>query len=656
VIVSMSKVTLLGMEAEREALIKSLMDFGAVEISPIDADEYKEVAGTPAVQEDLSRVDSELAKAAAALESLSEYKPVKKGFFQNRRVVTISEFERINNNRSAVWGSIDRIREQEERLTALKAEENRLKNLQLSLIPWKGMTVPLETTGTQKTAFQYGTIPSIQSWDIIETECAESLPFTVLEKIESDRDQHYFYFVTLDETREDCLTWLKSRGYNRVTFPGLTGTVEENIRNIARRMEEITAERDQCAERIKKMADERESIEILYDALSMEKSRIEAAGKVLKTKKVFFIKGWIPQEYALEAKKFLESSYTVSIDIEKPAEDEEFPVLLKNRGIAEAGEPVSKMYSLPNSREIDPNAVMSPFFILFFGLMLGDGGYGLIMTLLTGFVLWKFKPEDEMRKFVKVLFYGGISTMFWGAMFGSWFGIASLVPYAVWFDMVAEPERMLSFALLFGIIHMYAGFAMKAANLIRKKQYLDALLDVGFWLIYYTGAVLFLLPYAPAIDVSKTGPFVTAGKYLLIVGAVLLVFTAGRGNKNIFTKFFGGLYSLYNVVGFLSDVLSYSRLLALGLATAIIGGIVNEMALMFNMPFILKLIITTVILLIGHAINFGINVLGAYVHSCRLQYLEFFGKFFTGGGEPFSPLKANTKYITVKPDAGINHA
>ena len=652
-IVNMSKVTLLGMESEREALMKSLMDFGAVEISTIDAEEYDDVAGAPAVQEDLSRAESELAKAAAALESLNKYSPEKKGLFQNRRVVTISEFEQISKNRNNVWNAVDRIREQEERLSALKAEENRLMNLQLSLMPWKGMTAPLETTGTQKTAFQYGTIPSILSWDLIEAEFTESLPFITLKRIESDRDQHYFYFVTLDETREDCLSWLKSHGYNRVTFPGLTGTVEDNIRKITRRLEEITAERDDCVEQIKKMADDRKSIEILHDALSMEKSRIDATGRILKTKKAFFIKGWIPQERALDAKKSLESAYTVSMEIEQPAEDEEFPVLLKNRGIAEAGEPVSGMYSLPDSREIDPNPVMSPFFILFFGLMLGDGGYGLIMTLLTGFVLWRFKLQDSTRKFLKVLFLGGISTIFWGAMFGSWFGIAQLVPYAIWFDMVAEPERMLSIALLFGVIHMYFGFAMKAANLIRRKQYLDALMDVGFWLIFYTGALLFLLPYAPAIDTSRIGSLVEIGKIMFMIGAILLLFTAGRSNKNIFTKFFGGLYSLYNVVGFLSDVLSYSRLLALGLATAIIAGIVNQMAVMFDMPMVLKIIVAIAILLVGHVINFGINALGAYVHSCRLQYLEFFGKFFTGGGKPFSPLKANTKYITVKSDAGL---
>jgi V/A-type H+-transporting ATPase subunit I len=401
------------------------------------------------------------------------------------------------------------------------------------------------------------------------------------------------------------------------------------------------------------MRSSRAAIEVLYDVLSMEKNRIEAAEKVLKTNKAFLIKGWLPQKLSDSAKKYLESNYTVSVEIEEPQEDEAFPVLLENKGLAEAGEPVLRMYSLPDSREIDPNVVMTPFFVMFFGLMLSDGGYGIILSVLSAIILWRFKLQDNTRKFMKLMFFCGLSTMFWGLMFGGWFGISALVPYAVWFDMVSNPELMLSWSLLFGVIHMYVGLALKAANLIRRGKYIDALFDAGFWYVFFTGAVLTLLPYAPAVNQETAAQLSNVGKYVLAAGAVLLILTQGRGKKGIIKKFFGGLSSLYDVIGFLSDILSYSRLLALGLATSIIAGIVNQMSVMFDMPIVLKVIVAAAILLIGHVINFGINVLGAYVHSCRLQYLEFFGKFFTGGGEPFSPLKANTKYIQLKYDAGI---
>jgi len=651
VIVKMSKITLLGMEYQREELTKTLMDLGIVEISTVDIDDYREILGNPDVNGELQRIENELANVDSALECLKRYSPPKKPLFSSRREVTLSEFNDIVKNRESVWDSVNEILRKEEYLISLKAEENRLNNLYMSLLPWRELDVPLDYSGTRKTVFQYGTIPSIVDWNSVQSELADKVPDAYIERINSDKDQHYLFLIVHKESEQECLLYLQSRGYNRVTFSGLTGTVAGNIEKINRRLHEISEERENTIEQIRALSSGRDEMEVLYDWLLMEKGRLEATEKFINTKRVFLIRGWLPERNALGVKKFLESKFIVSIDIEEPGEDEEFPVLLENRGISETGEPVIRMYSLPSSREIDPNAVMAPFFIIFFGLMFSDGGYGLILALLSGIVLWRFKLEEDMRKFMKLMFFCGLSTMFWGLMFGGWFGISSLVKYAVWFDMVGEPERMLSWSLLFGVIHIYAGYALKAANLIREKKYLDALFDVGFVYVFYTGAVFTLLPYVPAVDPDKAAPLVNAGKYLLVAGGILLVLTQGRDRKNIIGKLTGGLSSIYNVISFLSDILSYSRLLALGLATSIIASIINELSLMFDMPIVIKIIASAAILLAGHVINFGINALGAYVHSCRLQYLEFFGKFYTGGGEAFSPLKINTKYTKLKLNA-----
>jgi len=655
-IVKMSKITLLGMEKQRNALIKSLMDFGVVEISQIDEDEYKEIAKNPVVQDELSAIDARLSDINTAIKSLDKYCTEKKALFKSRRDVTFSEFEDVIKNQDEVRKTAERIKEAEDRLIWLKAEENKLNNLIMSLIPWAELHTPLETSGTQKTIFQTGTIPSTVDIDNLLVEITLKTPYFSIDIINSDAELHYVSVLVHSNDEQECFSVLKSKGYNRVVFSGLTGTVTENIKRIDKQLSQINKDREKTIEDIKEISAERKSLEILYDALNMEKSRIEASGNILETKRIFFISGWVPQELAEDVKKRLEDKYDVSITITEPAEDEEFPVLLENKGLTEAGEPVSRMYSLPSSREIDPNAVMTPFFVIFFGLMLGDGGYGIILTLATGFLLWKFKLEGSTQKFMKLLFWCGISTIFWGAMFGGWFGISSLVKYALWFDIVAQPELMLSWAFLFGAVHLLAGLAMKAANLIRKGKYLDALYDVGFWYIFFIGALLFLLPYAPEVDPHKVAPLVSIGKIMLVAGGILLILTQGRNNKNVVGKFFGGVYSLYNLVGLLSDVLSYSRLLALGLATGIISSIVNQMAVMFDLPAVIKPIASVLILLVGHTINFAINALGAYVHSCRLQYLEFFGKFFEGGGVAFKPLKANTKYITVKPDAIMQDA
>lgn len=649
----MNKITLLGMEYQREELTKTLMDLGIVDISEVNMDDYEDVAENPEVSDSLSRIASELIHISSSLDIINKYSPAKKPLFKSRRDVLVSDFYSILNNKEGIWDAVEKLHQYEEYLIKLKSEENKLSNLKQWLHPWGDLQIPLEAEGTEKTVFQYGTIPSTTKLDLVKSELIEKVPNSYIQHVNSDKEQHYVFFIVHNENQDECINHLKSFGFNRVTFPNLSGTVSDNIKRLEKEIEQIELEREKTIEQIKSMKDDRDSIEVLHDYLLMERDRLEATGKILTTNRVFLIKGWLPERNAADIKKLLEAKFVVSVEIEAPEDDEEFPVLLENKGIAETGEPVLKMYGLPNSREIDPNTVMAPFFIMFFGLMFSDGGYGLILALVTGFALLKFELEDETRKFAKLLFYCGISTVFWGMMFGGWFGISALVPYAVWFDVVSQPELLLSWSLLFGVIHVYAGFAVKAANLIRDKKYLDALFDVGFIYIFYTGAVFALLPYVPSVNADAVAPLVNIGKYLLIIGGVLLVLTQGRNGKNIISKFLSGVLSLYDVVGFLSDILSYSRLLALGLATSIIASIVNELSVMFDMPIVLKALAAVIILVVGHAVNFAINALGAYVHTCRLQYLEFFGKFYTGGGVAFSPLKINTKYIKLRPDAEL---
>lgn len=651
-IVKMSKITILGMDDQRKVVIDSLMDIGAVEISVVDSQEFEHIANYPVVQTELSTIDNKIAEVYSAIIILNKYCPQKAGLFPSRREISKSELARVLDNQDSIWDSIDRIKDLEERLVQLKNEENRLSNLCSSLIPWSDYLVPLEITGTRKTGIMTGTIPGSVDLSYVKNELNDKAACSVLEVIRSDRDQHYVYVIYHLDAEQESLSCLKASGFSKASFSGMTGTVNGNIEKLETHIREISAEREETTEQIKTQSKDREALEALYDSLGIERARIEAAGKVLETNRAFLINGWIPTEIASKAKEHLESEYIVSIEITEPEEDEEFPVLLENKGIAEAGEPVSNMYSLPHSREIDPNTVMAPFFILFFGLMLSDGGYGILMALAAGFILKRFKLEDGTRKFMKLIFYCGVATIFWGILFGSWFGIEALAKYGVWLNPVEKPELLLSWSLLFGIIHMYAGFGLKAANLIRRKKYLDALFDVGFRLVFYTGFIMVLLPFAPEMDKEAAAPLVDIGIVLLIAGVILTVLTQGRDKKNIIGKFFGGVMSLYDVVGFMSDVLSYSRLLALGLATGIIAAIINQMSVMFDFPLILKVVLMIAILLVGHIVNFAINALGAYVHSCRLQYLEFFGKFFTGGGEAFKPLRANTKYVAVKPDVG----
>jgi V/A-type H+-transporting ATPase subunit I len=290
---------------------------------------------------------------------------------------------------------------------------------------------------------------------------------------------------------------------------------------------------------------------------------------------------------------------------------------------------ITEQYSLPNSRGIDPNLIMAPFFVMFFGMMVSDAGYGIVLALSTAIALLVLKPQGGMGKMLGLLCLGGVSTFIWGAIFGGWFGV-NLKP--LWFNPLDNPLQMLIFCLILGVIQLYVGIGLQAYKNIREGKYLDALFDQGLWYIFLSGLMMMALP-----------PLAVIGKFMAIGGALGLVATQGRTEKGIVKKLINGVLSLYNVTGFLGDVLSYSRLFALGLATGVIGTVVNAMSSMLGGSFIGN-ILMVFFMIFGHTFNIAINVLGAYVHSSRLQYVEFFGKFFEGDGKPFVPFKTLSKY------------
>jgi len=286
---------------------------------------------------------------------------------------------------------------------------------------------------------------------------------------------------------------------------------------------------------------------------------------------------------------------------------------------------------------------MAPFYCFFFGMMVSDAAYGIVMALVTGIIIKKYKLEGTIGKMMKLLFFCGISTVVWGSMFGGWFGdILPLVSGGklnispIWFNPLDDPMKLLIWSMIFGGVHLFVGMGIKAYMLIKEGKTKDAIFDIGSWYILLIGVALLLVGGVPA----------QIGKYMAIVGAVMLILTQGRSNKNIIKRLLSGVLSLYNVTGYLSDLLSYSRLLALGLGTGVIASVVNTLGTMFGLN-VFGIIVLVIVFIIGHTFNLAINALGAYVHSSRLQYVEFFGKFYEGGGKRYEPFRKNTKYITL---------
>lgn len=651
-IVKMNKFSLIALNNDKGQILENLMEIGVTEIVNIEeeltSEEFPQLVEKDGDKETVSEIEEHMDKISFVLESLSKHDARKKGLFEARRLLDREGLERVIDDKDRLLSVIHQVLKLNEKLGSLKSEKNRSANLIASLEPWKSLDIPLEADSTEKSTITTGVIPAAADAEELERELDETIGHSFLTVIGADSDQTYLLLVYYTPAEAEVWEVLKRYGFSKVAFKDMTGTAGENIQ----RAESTIAETDRSIAEgeaaIAAFSSEIANLEVLYDYFLIQRDRHSALQSMVRTEKAFMLQGWIPAELGDKVKKDLEDKWNCIIQITEPEGDEEFPILLTNRDLGRSVESVTRMYSLPDHREMDPNAIMGPFFVLFFGLMLGDAGYGLIMVLLSGIALWKLRLEDSMRRFMKLMLYCGFSTAFWGAMFGGWFGIASLGEFPIWFNPVEDPEELLKWSLCFGVIHIYVGLGMKALNLIRDKKYLDAVLDVFLWYIFFTGFVLFVLPFVPKINADEVTGLVQLGKNLLIVGGVLLILTQGREHKNIVMKLFGGLAKLYDLVAFMSDVLSYSRLLALGLATSVIASIINQMAAMNGLDSIFKILVFVVVVLAGHTFNFAINALGAYVHSSRLQYIEFFGKFYKGGGTPFEPLKINTKYIILK--------
>lgn len=374
-----------------------------------------------------------------------------------------------------------------------------------------------------------------------------------------------------------------------------------------------------------------------YDHLTLQRDRLAVTDNFASTGQAVLITGWARAADVDRLEKELNQvSKTATLIATEPEEGEVFPVALKNSPLVEPFEAVTNLYSTPSHREIDPTPALAPFFFVFFGIALGDAGYGILLTLLSLFLLKKLQPKGMGEQLLKLLVLGGLATIGFGILSGGWFGDLLPLP-PLWFNPVDDPMKMLIFSLILGVIHLYTGMGIQAYRSIKAGKVMDALFDQGFWYLFLTGLPLLAFP-----------PLQGVGKVMALVGAAGLILTQGRNQKNVFMKLISGVGSLYDVTGYLSDVLSYSRLLALGLAGGVIAVAINTMGRMLASAGAIGLVVMVLLLVGGHIFNLIISALGAFVHTSRLQYIEYFGKFFEGGGKAFTPFQIKTQYVDVE--------
>lgn len=658
--VEMRKITVIGLNSGRAPFIYELMHLGVVEInsqegvvSDEESDWLPDIFRT-SNSADVSRLEGDIIRVSTALEAIAKYDPAKKPLLLTRKEMGRDAFiAYMNKVRTDTERNMDKAIAAYKVINDGKAEINHLRSQITGLQPWTKLDIPLEMNETEYVSVIHGvTGAKIQSGQLMAA-VTESVPSAIVQEVGADKQQKYFSIILLKEEKDALYEALRPFGFSAISMADQKGTPTEAMHRYETRIEEIEKTIAENEKVLVELSPARQDIEFLYDLLVTQRDRARIVGDMLSTDTVFYFDGWMPARAQAEVEELLQR-YEFYYDIQVPDAEEEVPVLLHNSGVATPFEAVTNMYSLPSRKDVDPTTILAPFYFIFFGMMLSDAAYGIILSALCFFVLKKYKPEGTIYKMFKMFFYCGISTFIWGALFGGWFGdffqVAGKTLFnkeitiaPIWFNPMDDPMKLLVFSLILGAIHLFVGMGVQAYMYFRDGQAVDAICDIILWYVLLIGLVLF------GVGGMIAPVMTTVGKVMSIVGAVGILVTGGRKKKGIVGKVTGGLGALYGITSYLSDILSYSRLLALGLATGVVAQVINTLGSLAG-GGVLGAILLAFALVFGTIFNLAINALGAFVHSCRLQYVEFFGKFYTGGGREFRPFARKTKYVKIVKD------
>lgn len=668
----MEKLAVIGLSNTKDKLIADLADLGVVEITERfipGADEIKDPDAPEALESQaseikksqevfdkvdgdldfVSTIEGEMSRTDTALDTLKRYSKEKEPLFATKKVINGERLKDLLNRRAEIEGYISSILRLNYRLHMTDEKINKMSSDLASLKPWIVYDVPLDISETKFTNIELGVVPSTVNLDNIKEKFSELELPSDISVVNSDRELIYLAVVMMKEGTDNVLGILKQYGFTQLPFQGFEGRVSDNIEKITKQIDEQKDVRRELEDEVAGYGKMQQDIEFLSDYLTIERDRERIKSKMRVTKRTFNFEGWVPSHLKDGVERILDR-YGCHYEYREPLEGEEVPVMIENSAAVTPFEAVTQMYSMPDYKGFDPTKWFAIFYAMFFGIMLSDAGYGLVITIATFVALKKFELEGMTKKMVKMFMYCGIATVFWGAMFGGWFG--DLIPVVadvlfgkkveikpIWFNPIDDPTRLLIWSLGFGVVHIFLGMAINAYMLIKRGHFWDAVFDVFSWYVLIIGAIMYGA-------LGNSNPMLgKIGLYMAVIGAAVLLLTGGRKNKG-FGKVTGGLGALYGITGYVSDILSYSRLLALGLATGVIASVVNTMGSLGGRG-IVSFIVLIVVGIVGHSFNMAINILGAFVHSSRLQYIEFFGKFYEDGGEEFDPFRNETKYIRI---------
>ena len=636
----MKKLRVMAMADHRDELLKGLLHLGCVEISE-PAGKLSDPAWSALMKRGTSRLAetrSEITDVNTALEAIKRYAQTKDGLFIQRHPISEQEFLSARTVEQAHAACV-RIGGLLQELSRLQGEENRLLSRRAGLQPWASLDMPLEAAGTAHTAFRLGVCPGGTDTGAIRTELAAADAAAEIYEISADKQQKYCLVIYHRAEEEKVQEILRPYSFSVTAFQNVTGTAAENIQKLDLQIVENRKEQEAATAAIVQSAEARDALRLYADRLNAEAAKDTNAERLLTDGTIIFFEGWAPAERMGEVQRLLEEN-GCAWEAADPTEEEipDVPVQLKNNWLTKPLNMVTEMYSLPSYGNVDPNPLMAPFFVLFYGIMMADMGYGLLMFLAGVLVTKKYRPKGTMGHMFGLLTLCGVSTFVMGALTGGFFGdfLTQVVKLTTGGDFALpalftpldDTLMVLIGSMALGLVQIITGMAISFVRKIKAGQIMDAVWEEVTWWVVFLGIGLM------AAGVTNIALYI--GIVMVVAGPVI----TGKG----FGKIMGIFGSLYNhITGYFGDILSYSRLMALMLAGSVIAQVFNTLGAIPG-----NIIIFIVISMAGNALNFALNLLGCYVHDLRLQCLEYFNKFYEDGGRPFRPLAMETKYVDIE--------
>ncbi len=618
-ILQMQKFSICALKTNRQAILDELQSLGVTELNF----NFKYAKSKYLKREDTSDkkqiYDKNIQQIERALEIMDQYDEGKKSLLaglEGKDLLSREEYTEVLKENDDIRGITADVNRLAKVISTCRSENQKLEGQIEALTPWMALDVPMNCDGTEKSSLLIGSVPGAFSEQALGEAIAKGAPGLTayqLDLLFSEKTGTYFAVTCLKTDAEKLEHALREIGFVRPSIAE-NKVPEELAESYRKQIEENNKTIENSIAAIRATIPERKRLEILSDEYRVKAEKYRVLGEIPQSRKTFFVTGYLPVQAIPVIEKKVIEPYGCAFELGDIKG--EAPVLLKNNPFSRTYEGVLESYGLPHKGEFDPTVIMSVFYAVFWGIMYGSYFGDIVDTISREF-----------------------------------FGHQVHIP-ALWFEPLNDPMRLLVYCLIFGLIHLFMGVALQAYNYLKKGKVWDFICDDVFWYAFLIGLILMLLPteiMASIIQKQLVFPnwLNLLARILAIAGAVGIILFAGRRSKKPVKRILLGIYDIYGITGWLSDVLSYSRLLALGMATGVIASVVNMIGTMFGSG-VIKLIIFIVVFIVGTALSLFINTLGAYVHSNRLEFVEFFGKFYEGGGRPFEPFKKNTKYVDVK--------